>query len=349
MAPERKPSDPGPRVSQSPGHRPPAVQDLALDQQASAEQRGGLWRRLRQGLAKTRDQIAERLSAAVEGRGTAPPEEILAALEEALITADVGVETSLELIERVRVGLRPGELADPLRLRELLCDEVAVLLLDAPPVPRVPVTTRLVTLVIGVNGSGKTTSIAKLAQRSLDLGESVALVAADTFRAAAIEQLVVWGGRLGVPVFRQGQGSDPAAVVFDALQAARARNIGHLIVDTAGRLHTKKPLMDELAKIGRVVAREGGEGCVRRTVLVLDATAGHNALQQAREFRNAVPIDAVVLAKVDGTAKGGIVVSLARELRLPVAYLGVGEAARDLVPFDARDFARALLGSEAVA
>jgi fused signal recognition particle receptor len=308
------------------------------------EEQGGLWRRLRQGLAKTRAQIVERIEAAIEGRGLAPPEEILAALEEALITADVGVEASLELIERIRVGLRPGELADPRRLRELLLDEVAVLLLDAPPMPRVPISTRLVTLVIGVNGSGKTTSIAKLARRSIHLGESVALVAADTFRAAAIEQLVVWGERLAVPVFRQGQGADPAAVVFDALQAARARAISHLVVDTAGRLHTKKPLMDELAKIGRVVSREGGAECARRTLLVLDATAGHNALQQAREFTRAVPIDGIVLAKVDGTAKGGIVVSLARDLRLPVAFLGVGEGADDLVPFDARDFAKALIG-----
>jgi fused signal recognition particle receptor len=316
---------------------------IAIEEQESTPERAGLWKRLRQGLAKTRDQIMGRVTAVAEDRGVAP-EEVLAALEEALITADVGVETSLELIERVRAGLRPGELVTAARIRELLTDEVAVLLLDAPPMPKVPITSRLVTLVIGVNGSGKTTSIAKLARRSIDLGESVALVAADTFRAAAIEQLVVWGERLGIPVIRQGQGSDPAAVVFDALQAARARNIGHLVVDTAGRLHTKKPLMDELAKIGRVVAREGGEGCVRRTILVLDATAGHNALQQAREFKNAVPIDGVVLAKVDGTAKGGMVVSLARDLRLPVAFLGVGEGAQDLVPFNPREFARALVG-----
>ncbi|HVR29732.1 MAG TPA: signal recognition particle receptor subunit alpha, partial [Thermoanaerobaculia bacterium] len=236
--------------------------DVAIEEQeeSAAGERGGVWRRLRRGLSKTRTQITERIEAAFEGRGVAP-EEVLAALEEALITSDVGVEASLELIERLRAGLRPGELADPLRLRELLRDEIAVMLLDAPPMARIPVTTRLVTLVIGVNGSGKTTSIAKLARRSLDLGESVALVAADTFRAAAIEQLVVWGERLGVPVIRQGQGADSAAVVYDALQAARARSISHLIVDTAGRLHTKKPLMDELAKIGRVVAREGGEGC----------------------------------------------------------------------------------------
>ena len=181
--------------------------DLALEEQESTSDRGSLWRRLRQGLAKTRDQIVERISAVVEDRGVAPPEEVLAALEEALITADVGVETSLELIERVRKGLRPGEPVNPARVRELLVDEVAVLLLDAPPMPRIPVTSRLVTLVIGVNGSGKTTSIAKIARRSVDLGESVALVAADTFRAAAIEQLVVWGERLGVPVIRQGQGS----------------------------------------------------------------------------------------------------------------------------------------------
>jgi fused signal recognition particle receptor len=316
--------------------------DLAIEE--TAAERSGLWRRLRQGLAKTRTQLVERIGAAVEGRGVAP-EDVLAALEEALILADVGVETSLDLIARVRAGLRPGELGDALRLRELLLDEIAVLLLDARPPAPVAAGARRVTLVIGVNGSGKTTSIAKLAQRSLDAGESVALAAADTFRAAAIEQLAVWGERLGVPVFRQGPGADPAAVVFDALQAARARGVRHLIVDTAGRLHTKKPLMDELAKIGRVVAREGGEGCVRRTLLVLDATAGHNALQQAREFQNAVPIDGIVLAKLDGTAKGGIVVSLARDLRLPVAFLGVGEGARDLVPFNARDFARALLGA----
>ena len=325
---------------------PEQRRDLVLDEQESSPERSGLWKRLRQGLAKTRDQIVERISAVVEDRAVAPPEEVLAALEEALITADVGVETSLELIERVRKGLRPGELVNPTRVRELLVDEVAVLLLDAPPMPRIPVTSRLVTLVIGVNGSGKTTSIAKIARRSVDLGESVALVAADTFRAAAIEQLVVWGDRLGIPVIRQGQGSDPAAVVFDALQAANARNIGHLVVDTAGRLHTKKPLMDELAKIGRVVSREGGESCARRTLLVLDATAGHNAIQQAKEFKNAVPIDGVVLAKIDGTAKGGMVVSLARDLRLPVAFLGTGEGAQDMVPFNAREFAKALVGVE---
>jgi fused signal recognition particle receptor len=319
--------------------------ELTLEPEPSTE-KSSLWKRLRQGLAKTRDQIVGRITAVVEDRAVAP-EEVLAALEEGLITADVGVETSLELIERVRVGLRPGELVNPARVRQLLMDEVAVLLLDAPPMPAVPITSRLVTLVIGVNGSGKTTSIAKIAQRSIDLGESVALVAGDTFRAAAIEQLVVWGERLKIPVIKQGQGSDPAAVVYDALQAARSRNIGHLVVDTAGRLHTKKPLMDELAKIGRVVAREGGEDTVRRTLLVLDATAGHNALQQAREFKNAVPIDGVVLAKIDGTAKGGMVVSLARDLRLPVAFLGVGEGAQDLVPFNAREFARALVGVEA--
>ena len=300
----------------------------------------GLWGRLRAGLERTRGQLAERIGAAVEGRGVADPE-TLEELEEALIASDLGVETSLELVERIRDGLRPGELGDAARLRELLHDEISVLLLDAPP-PPASVQGPTVCLVVGVNGVGKTTSIAKLARLSQNRGRTPILAAADTYRAAAIEQLEVWGERLGVDVIRQQAGGDPAAVVYDALNAARARKADDLIVDTAGRLHTKKNLMEELAKIGRVTEREGPER-QRTTVLVLDATGGHNALQQAREFNAAVALDGIVLTKLDGTAKGGIVVALARDLRLPVTHLGVGEGADDLVPFVPRDFARALL------
>ncbi|MDX1382997.1 MAG: signal recognition particle-docking protein FtsY [Thermoanaerobaculia bacterium] len=300
----------------------------------------GLWRRLRTGLERTRGQLAQRIGAAIEGRGVADPQ-TLEELEEALIAADLGVETSLELVERVRGGLRPGELGDAARLRELLLDEISILLLDAPAPPPTPEGPTL-TLVVGVNGVGKTTTIAKLARLSQRRGRTPILAAGDTFRAAAIDQLVVWGERLGIDVIRQRPGGDPAAVVYDAIHAARARGADDLIVDTAGRLHTKKNLMAELAKIGRVVEREGGH-LSRRTLLVLDATGGHNALQQAREFDQAVALDGIVLAKVDGTAKGGIVVALARDLRLPVTHLGVGEGADDLVPFVPRDFARALL------
>ncbi len=315
--------------------------ESSADSDPESSAKAGLWAKLRLGLSRTRGQLVDRIGAAVEGRGVSD-EEALEALEEALIAADLGVDTSLELIERVRGGLRPGEIGDSFRLREMLLDEISVLLLDAPPLQQVT-NSPVVSLLVGVNGVGKTTTIAKLAKLSVDRGERVLIAAADTFRAAAIEQLMVWGERLGVAVVRQQQGGDPAAVVFDALQAARARGIDHLIVDTAGRLHTKKNLMEELAKIGRIVSREG-DGFVRRTLLVLDATGGHNALQQAKDFNATVAIDGVVLTKLDGTAKGGIVVALARELRLPVAFLGVGEGADDLVPFLPRDYARALLG-----
>ncbi len=301
----------------------------------------GFWGKLRRGLRRTHAGIFERFEAAVSGK-TVVDEETIEYLEESLIGADLGVETALELVGRLRDGVRPSEALDVLKLRERLVDEMSVLLLDAPQ-PRSRGGRPLVSLLVGVNGTGKTTSAAKLARRSLDRGERVLLAAADTFRAAAIEQLALWGDRLGVDVIRQQAGGDPAAVVFDALKAARARRVDHLIVDTAGRLHNKEHLMAELAKIGRVVEREG-EGWERRTVLVLDATTGQNAVTQAREFARSVTVDGVLLAKIDGTAKGGVAVAIARELRLPVLYLGVGEDPADLVDFRARDFAAALLG-----
>ncbi len=304
-------------------------------------ERRSFWSKLRRGLRLTHGEIFERFDAAVKGK-TSLDEETLEYLEESLLAADLGVETTMELLDRLRTGLRPGDALDVLKLRQHLVDQMAVLLLDAPRSPT-EAAAPLVTLAVGVNGVGKTTSVAKLARRSLDRGEGVLLAAADTFRAAAIEQLELWGERLGVDVVRQQQGSDPAAVVFDAIQAAKARGVEHLVVDTAGRLHNKEHLMAELAKIKRVIDREA-PGWSRRTLLVLDATTGQNAVNQAREFVRAVDVDGVLLAKIDGTAKGGVAVAIARDLRLPVLYLGVGERPEDLIEFRPREFAAALLG-----
>ncbi len=320
--------------------RPDGPLELAPERTFPDEpQKKGFWKKLKRGLTMTHTEMLDRIGSAVDGRATID-EETLEFLEESLIGADLGVETALELVEAVRKSVRPGQNKDVLKLREMLADEIAVLLLDAPQPPP-PGDQPTVTMVVGVNGVGKTTSIAKLARLHQREGRSVLLAAGDTFRAAAIEQIALWGQRIGVDVVRQNQGGDPAAVVFDALKAARARGVGQVIVDTAGRLHNKKHLMAELEKIGRIVERESG-GWLQRTLLVLDATTGQNAISQAREFIKAVPVDGVVLTKLDGTAKGGMAVAVARDLRLPVMFLGVGEGADDLIRFDARAFASAL-------
>ena len=324
----------------------PDVLELAPERRLpEEEEKKGFWGKLKRGLTMTHTELIEKVGAAMAGRATLD-EDTLEFLEEVLISSDLGVETSLELVAGVRRDVRPGEAVDVFRLRQRLVDEMAVLLLDAPRPAQwreAPGGPPRVTLVVGVNGSGKTTSVAMLAHRSLERGERVLLAAADTFRAAAIEQLELWGRRLGVEVVRSAAGGDPAAVVFDAVQAARARRVDHVLVDTAGRLHTKQHLMQELEKIGRVLDREA-VGWQRRTLLVLDATTGQNAISQARTFREVVPVDGVLLAKVDGTAKGGMAVAIARELRLPVIFLGVGERPQDLVEFRPREFASALLG-----
>jgi fused signal recognition particle receptor len=303
------------------------------------EPKAGVWSRLRAGLARTQEKLTERLGAVLDRPATLD-EPTLAELEEALIAADLGVATTALLLERLRERVRRSDLEGGGRLRELLAAEIARLLAEAPrpPADSYP----RVTLVVGVNGAGKTTSIAKLARRELDAGRRVVLAAADTFRAAAIEQLALWGERLGIEVVRHAAGSDPAAVVFDGVQAARKRGADHLLVDTAGRLHNKEQLMAELAKIRRVIEREAG-GWAVHTLLVLDGTSGQNALAQARAFLAASAADGVLLSKLDGTAKGGIVVAVARELKLPVLYLGVGEKADDLIDFSPEDFAAALV------
>ena len=316
--------------------------DLARESELPEElSRSGFWGKLKRGLLMTHSEVLERLDAAVAGKAVFS-EELLEHLEEVLIATDLGVDTTLELIENLRQRAKGFEGRDVLRLREMLVDEMAVLLLDAPqPEPRGA--RPMVSLLVGVNGVGKTTSVAKLAHWSLSRGEKVLLAAADTFRAAAVEQLTLWGERLGVDVVKQASGADPAAVVFDALKAGASRGVDHVIVDTAGRLHNKEHLMAELAKIKRIVDREA-DVWQSRTLLVLDATTGQNAIAQAREFTRVVDVDGVLLAKLDGPAKGGVAVSVARDLRLPVVFLGVGESAEDLVDFRPREFATALLG-----
>lgn len=318
------------------------ILELAPETQApQEEEQKNFWGKLKRGLFMTHTEIIEKMSSAVKGE-TALDESTLEYLEEVLIGADMGVETSLDLVDRVRKNALKEQTTSATRLRKILSDEIADLLFQTPK-PRLLGKGPVLTLVVGVNGVGKTTSIAKLARRAQQQGQRVMLAAGDTFRAAAIEQLALWGERLGVEVVRQAQGADPGAVVYDAIHAAKARRIDNLIVDTAGRLHTKDHLMAELSKVRRVIDREAADW-QKQTILVLDATTGQNALAQAKTFSQVVPIDGVLLAKLDGTAKGGMVVAIAKELRLPVLFLGVGEKADDLVDFRPREFASALLG-----
>jgi fused signal recognition particle receptor len=305
------------------------------------KEEGGFFKKLKRGLFMTHTEIIEKMSSAMQGKVTLD-ESTFEYLEEVLISADLGVETSLDLVERLRKNALQEQVASTQRLRKILSDEIAEILRDAP-VPRRFGRGPLLTLVVGVNGVGKTTSIAKLTRRAQQEGHRVVLAAGDTFRAAAIEQLALWGERLKVEVVRQSQGADPGAVIYDAIHAARARDADRLIIDTAGRLHTKEHLMAELGKVRRVIDREAKDW-QKQTILVVDATTGQNALTQARTFSQVVPIDGVLLAKMDGTAKGGMAVAIAKELKLPLLYLGVGEKADDLVEFRPREFAAALLG-----
>lgn len=268
-------------------------------------------------------------------------EEFYDELEEALILADMGMETALEAVATLRGRVKEKKLKDKEEVRQCLRDILAEMLtvgnpaLDLSGKPAV-------LLFIGVNGVGKTTTIGKLASRLKGEGKRVLLAAGDTFRAAAAEQLTIWADRGGVEIVRHEEGSDPAAVVFDAMNAARARGVDVVLVDTAGRLHNKKNLMNELDKISRVVDREG-EGVSKEVLLVLDATTGQNGLIQAKEFGELAGVTGIVLTKLDGTAKGGIVVAIAKEMRAPVKFVGLGEGIEDLRPFDATEFVSALL------
>ena len=298
----------------------------------------GFFSRLQEGLKKTRETLQSTLGV-LWGSAPIDPDR-LEALEEALLAADLGPATVEAILEPARKAFQQQGATTPEAMRQILAERIAELLtvpVPARPTPAPP----LVTLFVGTNGSGKTTTIAKLAKRYRDGGEEVLLAAADTFRAAAIEQLQIWGRRIGSEVIAHQPGADPAAVVFDACKAAAARGASQLLIDTAGRLHTKHNLMEELKKIHRVIAREI-PGAPHETLLVLDATTGLNALAQAREFHRAISLTGLIVTKLDGTAKGGAVIAIARDLALPVRYVGVGESAEDLQPFDPREFALAL-------
>jgi len=306
----------------------------------SVEQEPSLLEKLKSGVQKTRAGLVNALEDALQGKKEIDAD-LLDELESTLISADIGVRTTEEILERIRQRVERHQVADAAELKGLIREQLLEILAASERAPARVAEPPAVVLVVGVNGSGKTTTVGKLAQRFKNEQRSVLLCAADTFRAAAIEQLEIWGQRTGIPVVRQGPGSDPSAVLFDAVQAARARKIDYVLVDTAGRLQTKENLMLELQKMSRT-ARKVIPGAPHEVLLVLDATTGQNGLEQARKFTESSGVTGIVLAKLDGTAKGGIVVAIARELNLPIRYVGVGEKVEDLLPFDAEKFIESL-------
>jgi fused signal recognition particle receptor len=317
------------------------AQEAALEQEFSA--------RFRRAVAATRETLADRLDTVFAGRKQID-EELLDQLEEVLIAADIGVTTTLEILETVRRGVARKQINDLDALKLAIKTEL-LNILQASERQGVASETSVpesvapyVMMIVGVNGVGKTTTIGKLAQRIKAEGNDVLICAADTFRAAASDQLAIWAERTGVPLIQQKQGTDPAAVLFDSLKAAKARGSEVLIVDTAGRLHTKSNLMSELEKMKRVAAREV-EGAPHETLLVVDAVTGQNGLEQARQFLKVAGVTGIVLTKLDGTAKGGIAVAIAKELNLPIRYAGIGEKVDDLVVFDPQQYVNSLFGN----
>ena len=309
----------------------------------SVEQEPSLLDKLKSGVEKTRLGLVNRLEDALQGKKEIDAD-LLDELEYTLISADIGVNTTQEILDRIREQADRHTLADPSQVKGLIREHLLEILQAVErPMPRV-LEPPAVVMVVGVNGAGKTTTIGKLANLYRSEGRSVLLCAADTFRAAAIEQLEVWGQRTGTDVIRQQPGSDPSAVLFDALQAARARKVDYVIVDTAGRLQTKANLMLELEKMRRTAARVI-PSAPHETLLVLDATTGQNGLEQARKFTESSGVTGIVLTKLDGTAKGGVVVAISRELNLPIRYVGVGEQAGDLLPFNAETFIDSLFSA----
>lgn len=295
--------------------------------------------RLKEGLQKTRKGIAEKLDQILVSFGVVN-EDLFDELEEMLITSDIGVETSISIISGLKKKVRENKVTDPQQVKGLLKEQLEEILgkqnrgLHIDPSPAV-------ITVIGVNGVGKTTSIGKIASMLKMEGKKVLLAAGDTFRAAAIDQLQIWSDRVGVDIIKQAEGSDPAAVIYDAIQAAKARKADVLICDTAGRLHTKKNLMEELKKVSRIIDREM-PGARRENLLVLDATTGQNAVSQAKTFSECAEVSGIILTKLDGTAKGGIVIAICSELNIPVKLIGVGEKIEDLQQFNSKEFVDAL-------
>ena len=297
----------------------------------------GFFSKISEGLKKTRDSLGQLFDGVFSGGSV--NDELFDDLEEARVLGETGASTAAAICEELRKRVKKDGVTDPEKVREMLAEVIPQMLprgqelnLESKPA---------IIMVIGVNGAGKTTTIGKLAKRFEDAGKKVVVAAADTFRAAAIEQLEVWAQRSGAEIIKHSEGSDPAAVVFDAIAAGKARHADIIICDTAGRLHNKKGLMDELAKIGRIIEREAAGSSVE-TLLVLDATTGQNALNQAREFGAACGITGIVLTKLDGTARGGVVIGIKQELGIPIKFIGVGEQADDLQPFDPDAFAKAL-------
>lgn len=295
----------------------------------------GFFGKIKEGLKKTRDSIANGVNGIINSF-TKIDEELFEQLEETLVMSDIGVETSVEICERLRKRIKETGITDPAEIKNLM-KEIIVDMLGEDEGLRLE-TKPSVILVIGVNGVGKTTTIGKLSLQLKNSGKRVVLGAADTFRAAAIDQLGIWAARAGVTMVKSVEGTDPASVVFDTIASAKSKGADVIICDTAGRLHNKKNLMDELAKIYRVIARELPDASVE-TLLVLDAATGQNAVNQAREFKNVADITGIVLTKLDGTAKGGIIIAIRNELGIPVKFVGVGEGIDDLQPFSAAEFA----------
>ncbi|MFH1672216.1 MAG: signal recognition particle-docking protein FtsY [Pseudomonadota bacterium] len=304
------------------------------------ENKQGFFKRLKVKLSKTRKTLVSRMDRLFLGKKEIDGE-LLEELEEILITSDIGVKAAMELIENVREKVARKLLNNPEQLKGALVDEIMGFLQSPPAPPRITHQKPYVIMVVGVNGVGKTTTIGKIAARYKKEGKDVLLIAGDTFRAAAIEQLEIWGERVGADVIRQKSGSDPSAVVFDGIEAAQARNIDVVIIDTAGRLHTKINLMKELQKVHRVISRKCPDA-PHEVLLVLDATTGQNAISQAQVFHEAINITGIALTKLDGTAKGGIAVGICNELKIPLQYIGIGEQIEDLQDFDAKEFVNAL-------
>ena len=303
------------------------------------EKKKGFFARLKEGLGKTRNSIVSGIDSVFHGFSQID-DDFYDEIEEILIMGDLGVSTTEKIIEDMKARVKAERIKDPQECRRLLMESISAQM-DLGENAYDYENQRSIVLVVGVNGVGKTTSIGKIASQLKEDGKKVLLAAADTFRAAAIDQLQVWGQRAGVDVIAHQEGSDPSAVIFDAIQAAKARGTDVLICDTAGRLHNKKNLMAELSKMNRIIDREYPEAC-RETLLVLDATTGQNAMFQAKEFMEVAKLDGIILTKMDGTAKGGIAVAIQSELGVPVKYIGVGEKIEDLQKFNSDEFVRAL-------
>ncbi|OGP50455.1 MAG: signal recognition particle-docking protein FtsY [Deltaproteobacteria bacterium RBG_13_43_22] len=331
-----------PKGSEDDDHQSETVieeKEVLLDSEELNGNKKGFFFRLKERLAKTRETLITRLDRLVLGKKEID-EDLLEELEEILITSDLGVMTTQALIDSVQQKVKRKELDNPERLKEFLQQEIHRFL-DVPGKLIDFSQKPFIILVIGVNGVGKTTTIGKLAGRFQREGKKVLMVAGDTFRAAAGEQLEIWAERSGAEIIRQKEVSDPSAVVFDAVKAAKAREMDIVLIDTAGRLHTRVNLMEELKKIRRVIQKEIPDG-PHKTLLILDATMGQNAISQARIFHEAMEINGIILTKLDGTAKGGIIVGICNELKIPIEYIGIGEKADDLQPFNPDEFVRAL-------